>query len=355
MNKKAFLMRDWLVALLIFSAIAGVLFFATQDLANSYDRSDIVDAEFRENYDRFEDVRGNVSTMFTEISNKTGLDLVAAATVGVFKSTWSIIRLVFGGIQYTVNQMTNFGQSCAYMAGFDEAKGDYIITVSADLEIPLENISKVITHLDNGYDFVNTNRRGRWVGQNSTRSSKSGLANKIITSISGVKMQDRGSGMKGFRRVLIDNLRLYGEMHRFIPDYLSLYGAKMIEFDVEFKDRDFGVSAYRGSKRTIKVLLDLSTLAFLLYFAKKPFRMMPGRLFGFTGALVTGFGGMGLFYLLILKIMGQSIGGRPLLMLSVLMVIVGVQSIMMGMLGELMLRMYFEASNRKTYTVRERV
>jgi hypothetical protein len=168
-------------------------------------------------------------------------------------------------------------------------------------------------------------------------------------------MKDRGSGMKGFRRVLIDNLKLYGEMHRFIPDYLSLFGAKMIEFDVEFKDRDFGVSAYSGSKRTVKVLLDLMTLAFLLYFAKKPFRMMPGRLFGFTGVIITGLGSLGLIYLFILKLMGESIGSRPLLMLVVLMVIVGIQSVMMGMLGELMMRVYFEASDRKTYTVREKI
>jgi glycosyltransferase involved in cell wall biosynthesis len=251
--------------------------------------------------------------------------------------------------------MTNFGQSAAYMAGFDAAKGDYVITVSADLETPLENLFKILVYLDQGYDFVNTNRIGRWGGNNSTKNSKSGLANKIITRVSGVNMKDRGSGMKGFRRVLVDNLKLYGEMHRFIPDYLSTFGAKMVEFDVEFKDRDFGVSAYKGNKRTIKVLLDIITLAFLLYFAKKPFRMMPGRLFGFTGAVIAGFGGIGLIYLFALKMMGQSIGSRPLLMLSVLMVIVGIQSVMMGLLGELMMRIYFESSDRKTYTVRERI
>lgn len=251
-----------------------------------------------------------------------------------------------------VNLMTNFGQSCAYMAGFDKAKGDYVITISADLETPPEYISKVLEYLEQGYDFVNTNRVGRW-GSGNARAKQSGLANKIISKVSGVTMQDRGSGMKGFSRVLIDNLRLYGEMHRFIPDYVSTYGAKMIEFDVEFKDRDFGVSAYRGSKRTVKVLLDIITLAFLLYFARKPFRMMPGRLFGFTGAIVTGMGFVGAFYMLVLKVLGQDIGNRPLLTLSVLMIIVGIQSMMTGMLGELMMRVYFESSGRKTYTVRE--
>jgi glycosyltransferase involved in cell wall biosynthesis len=282
---------------------------------------------------------------------------IIAVNDGSKDKTWDVIKEYSQKDPHIkgINLMTNFGQSCAYMAGFDVAKGDYVITVSADLEIPLENIFKILVHLDQGYDFVNTNRVGRWGGPNSTKNSKSGFANKIIARVSGVTMKDRGSGMKGFRRVLIDNLKLYGEMHRFIPDYLSLFGAKMIEFDVEFKDRDFGVSAYSGSKRTVKVLLDLMTLAFLLYFAKKPFRMIPGRLFGFTGVIITGLGSLGLIYLFILKLMGESIGSRPLLMLVVLMVIVGIQSVMMGMLGELMMRVYFEASDRKTYTVREKI
>lgn len=294
----------------------------------------------------------------TELFAKENRDYeIIAVNDGSKDSTWDVIKKYSQKDKHIkgVNMMTNFGQSSAYMAGFDSAKGDYVITVSADMETSLENIRTVLNYLDQGYDFVNTNRVGRWGGQNSTKNTKSGFANKLIARVSGVNMKDRGSGMKGFKRVLIENLKLYGEMHRFIPDYLSLYGAKMIEFDVDFKDRDFGVSAYRGSKRTIKVLLDLITLAFLLYFAKKPFGMMPGRLFGFTGAVIAGLGSVGLFYLFILKLLGQSIGSRPLLMLVVLMVIVGIQSVMMGLLGELMMRVYFESSNRKTYTVRERI
>ena len=252
-----------------------------------------------------------------------------------------------------IDLMTNFGQSAAYMAGFDASDGDYVVIVSADLEIPISNINKVLEFLDQGYDFVNTNRVGRWGAEKASRATKSSLANKIITRISKVNMQDRGSGMKGFTRVVIDNLRLYGEMHRFIPDYVSVYGARMIEFDVDFKDREYGQSYYKGSQRTIKVLLDLFTLAFMLYFARKPFKALPGRLFGFTGAMISGLGGGMSLYLLVLKLMGQSIGNRPLLILAVLLIIVGIQSMMMGMLGELMMRVYFEASDRKTYTIRK--
>jgi glycosyltransferase involved in cell wall biosynthesis len=272
--------------------------------------------------------------------------------------TWEVIEKYADKYENVrgINFMTNFGQSAAYQAGFDLSQGHYVITVSADLEIPLDNIEMVIKKLEEGYDFVNTHRVGRWQSEeeSSGRAQKSDLANKIIGSISKVDMQDRGSGLKGFTRTLIDNLRLYGEMHRFIPDYVSVYGAKMIEFEVRFQDRDFGESAYKGSSRTIKVLLDLLTLSFMLYFAKKPFYALPGRLFGAAGVLIAGAGTLITTYLAFVKIfLGQNIGGRPLLSAGVLMVIVGVQSMMMGMLGELLLRIYFESSERKPYTIRE--
>ncbi|MBU0650122.1 glycosyltransferase family 2 protein [Patescibacteria group bacterium] len=277
---------------------------------------------------------------------------IIAVDDGSKDGTWKVIA------QYAqkepivkgIRLMGNFGQSCAYQAGFDASNGDYVITVSADMEIPLENVVKVVELLEHGYDFVNTNRRNRWGGE---KKAKSGLANKIISKISGISMQDRGSGMKGFSRIIVNNLKLYGDMHRFIPDYLTVYRAKMVEFEVDFKDRDFGVSAYKGSKRTVQVLLDIITLAFMLKFARKPFTLAPGRFFGFTGAVITGLGGLGMVYLIILKLLGYSIGDRPLLIASVLMVVVGVQLVMTGLLGELMTRVYFESANRKTYAVRE--
>jgi glycosyltransferase involved in cell wall biosynthesis len=279
---------------------------------------------------------------------------IIAINDGSKDGTWGVIEKYSGKHANIkgINLMTNFGQSSAYMAGFDSARGDYVITFSADLETSVESVVKVIAYLDEGFDFVNTNRVGRWGGDKAARSAKSGLANKIISRVSGIKVNDRGSGLKGFKRVLINNLKLYGEMHRFIPDYVSVYGAKMVEFDVDFKDRDYGESAYKGSKRTIKVLLDVVTLSFMLYFAKKPFRFMPGRLFGFTGAVITGIGGLIGLYLLIIKLMGHNIGDRPLLIIAVLMIIVGIQSMMTGMLGELITRIYFESTGRKTYTIR---
>ncbi len=284
---------------------------------------------------------------------------IIAVNDGSKDSTWDVISAYCKNHPQIkgINLMGNFGQSAAYQAGFDASKGEYVLTISADLEIPVSNIVQVIEKLEEGYDFVNTNRKGRHSAFSDEKGAgqvKSGVANKLITRISRVDMQDRGSGLKGFRRVIIDNLRLYGEMHRFIPDFVSIYRPKMIEFDVDFKDRDFGESAYKGSKRTIKVLLDLVTLWFLLYFAKKPFYAMPGRLFGFTGAVLAGLGFMTGVYLTILKfVFMQPIGNRPLLILSMMLIVVGVQSFMLGLIGELMMRTYFEASGRKTYIVRE--
>jgi len=306
-------------------------------------------------YNEEENINRTFDGLLELIKNHKYAFEIIAVDDGSKDGTWGVIRKYANahpeirGIQ----NMTNFGQSCAYMAGFDRVAGDYVITVSADLETPLENINKIIDILDEGYDFVNTNRVQRWGGGKGGRAKQSGLANFIIGKISGVHMKDRGSGMKGFRREIVKNLRLYGEMHRFIPDYLSVFGTRMTEFDVEFKDRDFGVSYYKGHQRTFKVLLDIMTLAFMLYFARKPFKAMPGRLFGFTGAIMSGVGGLMGVYLLVLKILGHSIGNRPLLTLAFLFIIVGVQSMMLGMLGELMMRIYFESSGRKTYMVRE--
>ncbi|MCX6783513.1 MAG: glycosyltransferase family 2 protein [candidate division WWE3 bacterium] len=290
-----------------------------------------------------------------DLAKQEKLDLeIIAVNDGSKDKTWEVMKSYSKDHANIVgiNQMGNFGQSCAYQAGFDVATGDYVLVLSADLEIPLENVTKVIAKLNEGYDFVNTNRQGRWGGQ---KAAKSGMANKLITKISGVDMKDRGSGLKGFRKVLTDNLKLYGEMHRFIPDYLTVFSPKMTEFEVEFNDRDFGVSAYKGNKRTIKVLLDLMTLAFMLKFAKKPFMAMPGRLFGVTGGIVAGIGFILTAYLVVIRILGQAIANRPLFTIAILMIIIGIQMISTGLIGELLMRTYFESSGRKTYVVRERV
>lgn len=304
----------------------------------------------------------NINRTFDELLNlarKQNYELeIIAVNDGSKDDTWKVIKEYSARSSNIkgINFMTNFGQSCAYQAGFDMATGDYVLTLSADLEIPVENVVRVVELLEEGYDFVNTNRQDRWADEKASRQTKSGLANKILAAMAHVDMKDTGSGLKGMRREIAKAIRFYGEMHRFIPHLASVYTKNMIEFDVEFKDRDFGVSAYKGNKRTIKVLLDLVTLWFLLYFAKKPFYALPGRLFGFTGVVMAFFGGLAGAYLTFVKFfLGEPIGGRPLLILATMLIVVGVQFFMFGLIGELMMRTYFESSGRKTYLIKEQV
>ncbi len=252
----------------------------------------------------------------------------------------------------------NYGMGAAYQTAFDETQGQYIITYSADLEIPPRYISEVVDKLDDGFDMVNTNRSGRWneSGFSSTlRRIPSNIANWMIRQISGVDVKDTGSGLKGFKRFIIDNLRIYGDMHRFLPAYASLYTKKYIEFDVDYQERTYGSSAYGSIRRTFAVFLDLFSMKFMLSFATKPFTMMPGRIFGTAGIVSVFLGALATAYLTFLKFgFGHSIGDRPLFIGGLILMVFGVQLIMVGLLGELLMRIYFESSGKKAYIISEK-
>lgn len=304
-------------------------------------------------YNEEKNINRTLDGLLDEEKNSKYKFEIIAVNDGSKDNTWEVIR------EYAkkypniigINQMGNFGQSQAYQAGFDNVTGDYVLICSADLETPLKYIHQIVVKLDEGYDFVNTNRKGRWGGE---RAAKSGIANRLIQKISGISVVDRGSGMKGMIAPLSQSLKLYGEMHRFIPDFVSVFGAKITEIDTEFKDREFGKSAYAGHKRTIKVLLDLVTLYFMLYFARKPFSAMPGRLFGFGGAVIAMLGAVVALFLIGEKLLlGYDLADRPLFTLSIFMFVLGVVTAMLGMLGELMMRVYFESTGRRPYMVRD--
>jgi glycosyltransferase involved in cell wall biosynthesis len=254
----------------------------------------------------------------------------------------------------------NYGMSGAYQTGFDASSGEYVLTYSSDLEIPAKYIKDVLEELDSGVDCVNTLRTGRW--QESLKGSlirrlPSNIAQYFIEKVSGVSIKDNGSGLKGFRRFIIDNLRLYGEMHRFMPSYSSLYTKRIKEIPVEYQDRIYGSSNYGSLKRTISVFLDLFTLKFMLTFSTKPFSFMPGRVFGSTGFVTFTAG----FFLLLYTVgylklfLNESINDRPLFTGGLIMIVTGMQLMMTGLLGELMMRSYYEGSGRKPYIVRSRV
>ncbi len=252
----------------------------------------------------------------------------------------------------------NYGMGAAYQTAVDYSKGKYIITYSADIEVPPKYIEDVVKKLDEGYDVVNTWRQGRWKEEGGLKSTlrryPSMAANYLIKKISGVDIKDTGSGLKGFRRFVLENLKIYGDMHRFLPAYASLYTKKIVEIPVKYQERTYGSSAYGSIKRTFTVFLDLFSMKFMLSFATKPFSMMPGRIFGTVGLISFGLGALITLYLTFVKIfLHENIGDRPLFMVGLIFVVLGIQLIMTGLLGELLLRIYFESSGRKPYIVIE--
>jgi len=252
----------------------------------------------------------------------------------------------------------NMGMTQAYQNGFDHSNGDYVLTYSSDIEIEPKEILNVVAKLDEGFDVVNTHRVGRWKGKATSflRTIPSKIANELIVKVTGIRLKDNGSGLKGFKRFVIKNLHMYGEMHRYVAAYCSLYTSKITEIDVEYRDRVFGTSAYGSLSRTFKVFFDLFSLKFLVSMSKKPYNMMPGRLFGSVGIGTFSFGIAIALYLSYLKLfLGESIGSRPLLTVAVLFIILGVQLFMTGLLGELLMRIYFDTGDKEIYTVKEEV
>lgn len=231
--------------------------------------------------------------------------------------------------------MRNFGQTTAYQTGLDQATGRKIVLFSGDLEIPAEQIIEVIDKLDT-YDFVNTARSARWSGLHAIKSN---AANAILNRISGLSIEDRGSGLKGMSSKIAKSLHLYGEWHRFIPDLASLYTNRIVEFEVPFEDRKAGESSYKGSFKSVSVILDLATVGFTLLAQRKPYSLLPGRFFGFTGMVIGTTGSAVSLWLVIQKLFyGATLSDRPLFLVSLLLAVLGLIMVMIGTLGELVMQ-----------------
>jgi len=243
----------------------------------------------------------------------------------------------------------NFGQTAALMAGIDYSAGEIIVSIDADLQNDPDDIPLLVAKLADGYDVVSGWRKNR---QDAAvrRVLVSRVANFIISLVSGVKLTDYGCTLKAYRRDVVKGIRLYGEMHRFIPIYASWMGARVIEMPVRHHARRFGRSKY-GLGRVIKVLLDLMVVKFLDQYFVKPIYVFGG--FGMLSLLVSFLAGS---YLLYLKFgEGYSMIQSPVLLLAAMTFLVGVMSIFMGLLAEILIRTYFESQQRATYAVRELV
>ena len=241
----------------------------------------------------------------------------------------------------------NFGQTAAFAAGFDQSRGDVVITMDADLQNDPADIPLLLAEVDKGYDVVSgwrVDRQDAFV----TRRLPSVVANWLISQVTGVHLHDYGCSLKAYRREVVKGVQLYGELHRFIPALSSWMGVSVTEIPVRHHARRFGKSKY-GISRTIRVLLDLLTVRFLLSYSTRPIQIFGGL--GLLSFLVGT--ALGVYLTFVKLALGQDIGSRPLLLLAVLLMLVGVQLITMGLLGELVVRTYYESQGKRIYVVRD--
>ncbi|MBP1693128.1 MAG: putative glycosyltransferase [Chloroflexi bacterium] len=240
----------------------------------------------------------------------------------------------------------NFGQTAAIAAGIDYANGDIICLLDADLQNDPDDIPMMLGKIHEGYDVVSgwrINRQDKFV----TRTLPSRAANFLISEVTGVHLHDYGCTLKAYRREVLTGFRLYGEMHRFIPAYAYSVGAKITEVPVKHHPRRFGKTKY-GLNRTIKVILDLFTVKFLISYSNKPI-----YLFGGTGVILILISLLTMLFLLVRRFGYQiSVFSSPLFILSILFMILGFQSILMGLMAELLARTYHESQSKPIYTIR---
>jgi glycosyltransferase involved in cell wall biosynthesis len=243
----------------------------------------------------------------------------------------------------------NFGQTAALSAGFDHAQGKIIVAIDADLQNDPADIPKMIAKLNEGFDVVSGWRKKRHDNA-ITRLLPSIIANWLIASITGVKLHDFGCTLKAYRREVLAEIKLYGEMHRFIPALASWSGAKISEIVVNHRPRTKGAAKY-GLGRTLKVILDLITVKFLGSFSTKPIYIFGGLgLVTALGAIVCG---LAVLYQKFISSGHLAMNRNPLLTLTALLIATTIQFILMGLLAELLVRTYHESQNRPTYVIKE--
>ena len=295
----------------------------------------------------------NVQLLYEEI--KGVLDTMAEQAEIVFvddgsrDNTLAKLEAIQAGDDHVrvVSLRRNFGQTAAMTAGFDHARGGVIITMDGDLQNDPHDIPQLVGKLNEGYDVVTGWRYDR---QDPFLSRKlpSQLANRLISRVTGVGLHDYGCTLKAFRREVIDNINLYGEMHRFIPAIASGMGISFTEVKVNHRARRFGTSKY-GISRTIRVVLDLITVKFMLSYATRPLHV-----FGTVGVVSSL---LGVLIALVLTVQrqlyGVALANRPLLLLAVLLIFMGIQFITIGLLAELVVRTYHESQKKPIYYVRK--
>jgi dolichol-phosphate mannosyltransferase len=240
----------------------------------------------------------------------------------------------------------NYGQTAAMAAGFDISSGEIVVTLDGDLQNDPADIPLLVNKIRDGFDLV-SGWRYRRKDAAISRKLPSKIANRLIGKVTGVRLNDYGCSLKAYRKEVLTDMRLYGELHRFLPVLANIEGARITEVKVNHRARQFGSSKY-GIDRTFRVLMDLLTVWFMNRFLTRPMYV-----FGFGGILAIIGSFITSFYLLIIKLLGEDIGNRPLLIFALLLAVTGVQLFGFGLLGELQIRTYHESQNRPIYRIRD--
>ena len=267
---------------------------------------------------------------------------------GSIDSTSNVLEKISTEIKQltVINLRKNYGQTAALAAGFDNSNGDIVVTLDGDLQNDPNDIPKLITNINEGYDLI-CGWRFQRKDKLLNRRIPSQIANRLIGNVTGIHLHDYGCSLKAFKHEIIKDIKLYGELHRFLPVLANIEGAKIKEIKVNHRSRKYGQSKY-GIDRTFRVLMDLLTVWFMNKFLTRPMYV-----FGFIGiiSIISSF--IMSSYLIVLKFLGESIGNRPLLIFALILGIAGVQLFSFGLLGELLMRTYHESQNRPIYRVRE--
>lgn len=307
-----------------------------------------------------------VIPVFNEEENLRALFDAIHAALDPLQQAWEVIFVDDGSSDGSLGVLTdlaagdaehvrvlsfrrNFGQTAAIAAGLDYAAGGIIVLLDADMQNDPADIPMLLARLEEGHDLVSGWRRIR-KDTFLTRTLPSTLANWLISRVTGVRLHDYGCTLKAYRRDVLEGFRLYGEMHRFIPVFASSVGARITEVQVNHHPRRYGKTKY-GLERTIKVILDLFTVKFLVGFSSKPI-----YLFGGTGLVLMAGSGVMLLYLFVRRLLSAiSVLGSPIFQLAVMLFILGFQSVLLGLIAELLVRTYYESQRKPTYRIRKTI
>ncbi len=281
------------------------------------------------------------------LDNKINFELIVVND-GSKDETYKVLLDLSNNINelIIINLRKNYGQTAALAAGFDNATGQIVISLDGDLQNDPNDIPVLINKINDGYDLVcgwRFHRKDKLLD----RRIPSKIANKIIGMVTGIYLHDYGCSLKAFKKEIIDDIKLYGELHRFLPVLADNEGAMIKEVKVNHRSRQYGTSKY-GIDRTFRVLMDLLTVWFMNKFLTRPMYV-----FGFIGIISILSSLLISSYLIIVKLFGEDIGSRPLLIFALILGIAGIQLFSFGLLGELLMRTYHESQNRPIYRIRE--